>query len=153
MGIYSWNVSLVQHVRINQCRTPHCYNRGRDKSYIIISIDGRESIWEDSMLFHDKNTQQITSKRKVKSESEVAQSCPTLCDPMDCSLPGSSVYGLFQAWVLEWVTCPQPLPKGHHGGLYSMSCYWWEDFLWCGDFLWPVVEVNKTKTQSLQKCT
>ena len=40
---------------------------------------------------------------KVKSESEVAQSCPTLSDPMDCSLPGSSVYGIFQARVLEWV--------------------------------------------------
>ena len=39
---------------------------------------------------------------KVKSESEVAQSCPTLCDPMDCSLPGSSVHGIFQARVLEW---------------------------------------------------
>ena len=40
---------------------------------------------------------------KVKSESEVAQLCPTLCDPMDCSLPGSSVHGIFQARVLEWV--------------------------------------------------
>ena len=40
---------------------------------------------------------------KVKSESEVAQSCPTLSDPMDCSLPGSSVHGVFQARVLEWV--------------------------------------------------
>ena len=39
---------------------------------------------------------------KVKSESEVAQSCPTLHDPMDCSLPGSSVHGIFQARVLEW---------------------------------------------------
>ena len=39
---------------------------------------------------------------KVKSESEVAQSCPTLGDPMDCSLPGSSVHGIFQARVLEW---------------------------------------------------
>ena len=39
---------------------------------------------------------------KVKSESEVAQSCPTLRDPMDCSLPGSSVHGIFQARVLEW---------------------------------------------------
>ena len=39
---------------------------------------------------------------KVKSESEVAQSCPTLSDPMDCSPPGSSVYGIFQARVLEW---------------------------------------------------
>ena len=41
--------------------------------------------------------------RKVKSESEVAQSCLTLSDPMDCSLPGSSIHGIFQARVLEWV--------------------------------------------------
>ena len=39
---------------------------------------------------------------KMKSESEVAQSCPTLSDPMDCSLPGSSVHGIFQARILEW---------------------------------------------------
>ena len=39
---------------------------------------------------------------KVKSESEVAQPCPTLLDPMDCNLPGSSVHGIFQARVLEW---------------------------------------------------
>ena len=39
---------------------------------------------------------------KVKSESEVTQSCPTLSDPMDCSPPGSSVHGIFQARVLEW---------------------------------------------------
>ena len=38
----------------------------------------------------------------VKSESEVAQSSPTLSDPMDCSLPGSSIHGIFQARVLEW---------------------------------------------------
>ena len=41
--------------------------------------------------------------RKVKSESEVAQSCPTLSDPMDCSPPGSSIHGIFQARVLDWV--------------------------------------------------
>ena len=40
---------------------------------------------------------------KVKSESEVTQSCPTLGDPMDYSLPGSSIHGIFQARVLEWV--------------------------------------------------
>ena len=39
----------------------------------------------------------------MKSESEVAQSCPTLSDPMDCSLPGSSVHGILQARILEWV--------------------------------------------------
>ena len=38
----------------------------------------------------------------MKSESEVAQSCPTLSDPMDCSPPGSSIHGIFQARVLEW---------------------------------------------------
>ena len=39
---------------------------------------------------------------KVKSESEVAQSCPTLCNSMDCSLPSSPVHGILQARVLEW---------------------------------------------------
>ena len=39
---------------------------------------------------------------KVKSESEVAQLCPNLSDPMGCSLPGSSIHGIFQAGVLEW---------------------------------------------------
>ena len=40
---------------------------------------------------------------KVKSENEVAKSCPTLSDPMDCSLPGSSTHGIFKARVLEWL--------------------------------------------------
>ena len=40
--------------------------------------------------------------RKMKSESEITQSCPTLSDPMDCSLPDSSIHGIFQARVLEW---------------------------------------------------
>ena len=40
------------------------------------------------------------------SESEVAQSCPTLCNPMGCSLPGFSIHGIFQARVLEWVAIP-----------------------------------------------
>ena len=39
----------------------------------------------------------------MKSESEVVQSCPTLCDPRDCSLSGSSIHGIFQARVLEWI--------------------------------------------------
>ena len=51
---------------------------------------------------------------KVKSESEVAQSCPTLSDPMDCSLPGFSVYGIFQARVLEWVAIAFSVSKTSH---------------------------------------
>ena len=41
-------------------------------------------------------------KKKLKKESEVSQSCPALCDPLDCSPPGSSIRGIFQARVLEW---------------------------------------------------
>ena len=41
--------------------------------------------------------------KESESESEVTQSCPTLCDPMDYSLPGSSVHGIFLAVVLEWI--------------------------------------------------
>ena len=53
---------------------------------------------------------------KVKRESEVAQLCPTLSDPMDCSLPGSSACGIFQARVLEWGAIVL-------GGQYSQNLY------------------------------
>ena len=58
----------------------------------------------------DRNGMDLTEAEDTKkwqqyteSESEVAQSCPTLCNPMDCSLSGSSVHGIFQARVLEWI--------------------------------------------------
>ena len=50
---------------------------------------------------------------KVESESKVAQSCPTLSDPMDCSLPGSSVYGIFQARVPEWGAIAFSVPQAY----------------------------------------
>ena len=62
---------------------------------------------------------------KLNSESEVTQSCPTLSDPMDCSLPGSSIHGIFQARVLEWgaitfsdsptLIIIKTLDRSHHG--------------------------------------
>ena len=67
--------------------------------------------WQPTRLPHSwdspgKNTGEgchfLLQCMKVKSESEVTQSCPTLSDPMDCSPPGSSVHGIFQARVLEW---------------------------------------------------
>ena len=45
----------------------------------------------------------VKNKVPIESESEVAQLCPTLCDPKDCSLPGFSVHGIFQARILGWV--------------------------------------------------
>ena len=49
------------------------------------------------------------------NRSEVTQSCPTLCDPTDCSLPGSSIHGIFQAIVLEWVAIS--FSRGSNPGL------------------------------------
>ena len=56
-----------------------------------------------SLLFNMLSRLVITFLPRSSEVSEVTQSCPTLCDAMDCSLPGSSVHGIFQARVLEWV--------------------------------------------------
>ena len=58
-------------------------------------------------------------KRQRKKESKVAQSCPILCDPMDCSLLGSSIHGIFQASILEWVAIS-----------FSRRCSWPRDWTW-----------------------
>ena len=80
--------------------------------------------------------------KKVKSESEVAQSCPTLSDPMDCSPPGSSFHGIFQARGLEWGaiafsawSSQKKGNKSHCLGVLGIGraptpcrqacCYWW----------------------------
>ena len=61
---------------------------------------------------------------KVKSESEVAQSCLTLSDPMDCSLTGSSIYGIFQARVLEWgaIAFSMRMTKTANSQVASLFC-------------------------------
>ena len=61
---------------------------------------------------------------KVKSESEVAQSCLTFIDPMDCSPPGSSVHGIFQARVLEWGAIAFSLGKGYHSSILAWRIPW-----------------------------
>ena len=77
----------------------------------VLSDSVRPHRWQPTRLPHrwdspGKNTgvgcHFLLQCMKVKSESEVAQSCPTLSDPMDCSLRDSSVHGIFQARVLEW---------------------------------------------------
>ena len=76
---------------------------------------------------------------KVKSESEVTQSCPTLSNVMDCSLPGSSVHGIFQARVLEWVANVK--------GEIDMNTIIVEDFNF------PLTSMDRCSTQNIKKAT
>ena len=87
----------------------------------VVSDSVRPQRWQPTRLPHPwdspgKNTgvgcHFLLQCMKGKSESEGAQSCPTLIDPTDCSLPGSPVHGVFQARVLEWgaIAFSKPLP-------------------------------------------
>ena len=74
---------------------------------------------------------------KVKSESEVAQLCPTLRDRMDCSLPGSSTHGIFQARVLEWGAIA-----------FSVSLHYWElIYVSCNHTIQNYIRTKKREKQ------
>ena len=85
---------------------------------------------------------------KVKSESEVAQSCLTLRDPMDCSLPGSSVHGILQARTLEWVTTPSNkktfFQVGFDLNLLPLTSHQFMGFLSASEYL--ISKMFKSKT-------
>ena len=74
---------------------------------------------------------------KIKSESEVAQSCPTLSDPMDCSLTGSSIHGIFQARVLEWGAIAFSVKCSRDWEMYFLSGHPVPShYLFCGEQQW-----------------
>ena len=80
-------------------------NTGLDEAQAGIKISGKNINnlrYADDTTLMAESGEQKSLWMKVKSKSEVAQSCPTLSDPMDCSLPGSSIHGIFKARVLEW---------------------------------------------------
>ena len=71
-----------------------------------------QQIWKTQQWPQDwKRSVFIPIPNKSNSESKVTHSRPTLCHPMDCSLPGSSIHGIFQARVLEWVSIRKAKPK------------------------------------------
>ena len=111
---YRWECKLAQSLWKTECgilktlKTELCYDPAIPS---VVSDSVRPHRWQPTRLPRPwdspgKNTgvgcHFLLQCVKVKSESEVAQSCPTPSDPMDCSLPGSSVHGIFQARVLEW---------------------------------------------------
>ena len=75
-----------------------------EKTLMLGKIEGGRRRGRQRMRWLDG----ITYSMDKKKESEVAQSCPTLCDHMDCSPPGSSVHGILQARILEWVAISSP---------------------------------------------
>ena len=79
-------LSLFSHVRL--CATPQ--------------TAAHQAPWDSPGRNTGVGCHFLLQCMRVKSESEVAQSCPTLSDPMDCSPPGSSIHGIFQARILEW---------------------------------------------------
>ena len=80
---------------------------------------------------------------KVKSESEVTQLYPTLCDPTDCGLPGSSVHGIFQARVLEWGAIAFSIPYGNQS-LFPHQQHWRS---WIWTVLWRPAIPSRINTQ------
>jgi len=91
---------------------------------------------------------------KVKSESEVTQSCLTPSDPMDCSPPGSSVYVIFQARVLEWGAIAFSSVCVHIYIYMSYWCHFWDFFLYqAADFFLAFLSYNWHITLYELKCT
>ena len=87
-----WFIKLIKRRRIAYC-TPLYFGSFCALFFLILQD------FIISFLFEEI----LSAIFKGENESEVDQSCPTLCSPMDCSLPGSSVHGIFQAIVLEWI--------------------------------------------------
>ena len=95
----------IQKTKIIACSHITSWQIDGDTMETVIDfILGGSKITADADCSHEIKRCLLLGRKvmtNLKSESEVAQSCPTLCDPMDCSLPGSSVHGIFQARVLH----------------------------------------------------
>ena len=109
---------ILNHVNSILSYQKETWNKGEEKIFLAApcSFGDLSSLTRDRtqtppvkvQSSNHRTAREVFFKRHqrslLKAEwSEVSQSCPTLCDPMDCSLPGSSVHGIFQARVLEWV--------------------------------------------------
>ena len=91
---------MLDHLVVNNCS--HCY--APISPFVYLHLNDPFFFQFNGALTDFLGKIKLTrSKTSLEVESEVAQSCPTLCNPMDCSLPGSSIHGILQARVLDWV--------------------------------------------------
>ena len=89
MILLSWTAAAAAAKSLESCLTLRAHRRKPTR--LPSPWDSRQESWSGFPFPYPMH----------ESESEVAQSCPTVCDPMDCSLPGSFIHGIFQARVLE----------------------------------------------------
>ena len=108
---YLWRVPLLSAWRAVQSGFLPFMNCAYCSPGKVNLTSGSELRGKERQSYRSKKRFQMSIKQQAaapESESEVAQLCPTFCNPMDCSLPGFSIHGIFQARVLEWVAfCPQ----------------------------------------------
>ena len=115
MLISKWHHQILKLSKLDECKLKtnllreyfnysHHRNSTEFPKVMIHFINWKyHKMWEIQSKAVNKYMTMILSKISIVQFSSVAQSCLTLCDPMDCCLPGSSVHGVFQTRVLEWV--------------------------------------------------
>ena len=103
-------------------------------------------MWEIQNKAVNKYMTMILSKLSIVQFSSVTQSCPTLCDPMDCSLPGSSVHGVFQTRVLEWVGISFSRGSSQHRDRSRVSLIAGRQFT-----IWAIRETKKLSASQIQR--
>ena len=108
-------------------------------SYELLFHTSSVNVNELAIQRADITSQILCLSPHFKSGSEVAQSCPTLCDPIDCSLPGSSVHGIFQTIVLEWIAISFSRGSSQPRARTRVSCIVDRRFT-----VWATREVNLT---------
>ena len=107
-----------------------------------------KSLFPQTLVFCQKTVhKKMEGWNKQRCISEVTQSCPTLCDPMDCSLPGSSVHGIFQARVLEWVAISSSRGSSQPRDRTWVSCIVGRRFT-----IWATREVERMEGWNKQRC-
>ena len=124
--------------------SPHCPHHSLIVSSYFIFSTAFITLWNalsSACFFLSLSIQAAITKYhrlgglETKKESEVAQSCPALCDPLDCSPPGSSIHGILQARTLEWGAISQKCISHSFGdGKYEIKAQkgpvWWEPSSW-----------------------